>query len=84
MNIYKCEFFNSLISRSKFLLTTIVKTDFTDFRFYDNVFLQTPFDVNDIAKALFENLSVVEASINKMMFLSTSMISIDFRDSTFQ
>jgi uncharacterized protein YjbI with pentapeptide repeats len=84
MVIKKCKFFDSLISVSKFELTKIVKTDFTDFRFYNTVFLKTEFFHINITKALFENSSFVQTSIMDLIIASTSIISTDFRDSLLQ
>ena len=83
MEMIGTEFFNSMISNSKFNFTSITRTHFCDFRFYNNIFLRTNFNLSFIATTLFENSLFVETTMQSVFCFRMSLISIDFRNSSF-
>ena len=83
MEMDSTEFFNSMILKSKFNFTSITRTHFCDFRFYNNIFLRTNFDMSFIAATLFENSLFVETTMKNVFCFKMSLISMDFRNSSF-
>ena len=83
MEMNGTEFFNSMILKSKFNFTSITRTHFCDFRFYNNIFLRTNFDMSFIATTLFENSLFVETTMENVFCFRMSLISMDFRNSSF-
>lgn len=78
MKINGTEFYNSMILQSKLNSTSITRTHFCDFRFYNNIFLRTNFDLSFIATTLFEN-----STMKSVLCFRMSLISMDFRNSWF-
>lgn len=84
MVIKDSEFTDSMILKSKFRLTSITKTNFSNFRFYNSIFLDTKFKDSNITGTLLENSSFVKTSMIDVILISVSMILIDFRNSSFK
>jgi hypothetical protein len=83
MEMNGTEFFNSMILKSKFNFTSITRTHFMDFRFYNSIFLRTTFDMSFIATTLLENSLFVGTTMKSVFCFRMSMISMDFRNSSF-
>ena len=83
MKINGTEFYNSMILKLKLNFTSITRTHFCDFRFYNNVFLRINFDLSFIATTLFENSLFVETTMKSVFCFRMSLISMDFRNSWF-